>query len=100
MKNHLEEHQHAFIDENNIVINVAIFDESAHGSQLLEDLKVIHNAKEVICCCDYGIANIGWEWTGTNFKAPKPTPIQLTGDDGSIGTFIWDEELQDLKQID
>ena len=66
MIEHLEWHQHAFIDENNDVINVAVFDEWAHNHQLLEDVKISIGASEVICCCQYGIAGIGDKWDETN----------------------------------
>lgn len=99
---HLEWHNHAFIDENNIVINVAVFDESAHNSQLLEDIKTQFNATKIICCCEYGIAHIGTVWTGSEFIPAKPydswiwnpnikdweSPIPMPEDD----IYNWDEE--------
>jgi hypothetical protein len=69
---HLEWHNHAFIDENNIVIDVAVFDEWAHDHQLLEDAKILLGAAEVICCCTFGIASIGDEWTGSEFRPQNP----------------------------
>jgi hypothetical protein len=61
--NHLEFHEHAFIDNNNIVINVAVFNESAHDSQLLNDvLKATPNAVKIICCCVFGKGSIGQSW--------------------------------------
>jgi len=89
---HLEEHQHAFLDENNIVMLVAIFDKSAHGSQLIEDIKLAHNAKKIICCCDNGIASIGQEWTGSYFKSAKPEPL-IFGD--VVMEYYWNEEIKD-----
>ena len=70
---HLEWHEHAFLDENNFVILVAVFDESAHNHQLLEDVKNVHNASKVICCCEHGIAGIGRQWDDeTNAWVPLP----------------------------
>ena len=71
---HLEWHQHAFLDENNVVINILVFDESAHGSQLLEDVRELCKATTVVCCCDHGIAYMGGIWTGTEFRPIQPTP--------------------------
>jgi hypothetical protein len=103
MINHLEEHQHAFIDENSIVINVAIFNESAHDSQLLNDIKNSIGADDVVCCCTFGIAYIGGDWTGQEFRSKPlylswvwdtvtkqwnaPIPMPIDGD-----FYIWNEE--------
>ena len=59
---HLEFHQHAFLDSNNVVILVAVFDTLAHDHQLLEDVKNANNASKIICCCKYGICGIGDTW--------------------------------------
>jgi hypothetical protein len=73
MINHLEWHQHAFLDKNNVVINVSVFDEWAHNHQLLEDIKIANEANKIICCCQYGIAGIGDTWDDSSeswiFKA-------------------------------
>lgn len=66
MIEHLEWHQHAFIDENNIVIDVAVFDEWAHNHQLLEDIRAEKGATKVICCCQFGLAGIGDRWDEEN----------------------------------
>jgi hypothetical protein len=71
---HLEFHEHAFLDSNNVVINIAVFDESAHDSGLLNDvLKVTPNAVKVICCCTFGAAFIGQSWDeSTSSWLPLP----------------------------
>lgn len=102
--NHLEWHQHAFIDENNIVKNVAVFDEWAHDHQLLEDIRIANNAKQTVCCCTFGLANIGDTWTGTEFRPPQPfsswswndskkqwqAPTSMPED----GFYIWKEDIK------
>lgn len=103
---HLEWHNHAYIDENNTVIGVAVFQESAHDTQLLESVKEMYGAKQTVCCCTFGLANVGDIWTGTEFRpsspypswvwnfttkswnAPVPMPVDYT-DDGRY--FEWDE---------
>lgn len=85
MINHLEWHQHAFLDENNIVINVAVFDEWAHNHQLLEDIKIGNNATKIICGCQYGIAGVGDTWD----ESSKSWILQVC-----IPSFIVDEEFQ------
>lgn len=81
---HLEFHQHAFIDNSNTVINIAVFDELAHNSQLLENIKIANNATEVICCCTYGLPGMGWIWTGSEFRPPQPYP-----------SWLWDNSIKE-----
>jgi len=70
---HSEWHEHAFLDANNVVINVLVFDESAHNHQLLEDIKNSIGASKVICCCQYGIVGVGRQWDdATNAWVPLP----------------------------
>jgi hypothetical protein len=80
---HLEWHPHAFIKDNK-VINIAVFDESAHDSQLLNNVKTSMGADAVVCCCTFGTAGIGYEWNGTYFKPPMPVVEGVT--------FIWNED--------
>lgn len=54
MINHLPEHPHAFLNKDNKVILTAVFDESAHNHQLLEDIRIANGAEKVICCCVFG----------------------------------------------
>jgi hypothetical protein len=109
MTNHLEWHNHAFIDENNIVIDVAVFDEWAHNHQLLEAIKFSIGAKEVICCCTFGIANIGDEWTGLQFKPKNLFPSWIWDDSSKKwkapvsmpedGFYIWREETKSWEPV-
>jgi hypothetical protein len=70
---HLEWHNHAFLDENNFVILVAVFAESAHNHQLLEDTKVSIGAFKIVCCCQHGITDVGRQWDdATNAWVPLP----------------------------
>lgn len=102
--NHLEWHQHAFLDSNNIVINIATFEEWAHNHQLLEDIKIANNATQVVCCCQYGLPGIGYEWTGSEFREPKPFPSWTWNNESKKwispvaipddGLWAWDEENQ------
>jgi hypothetical protein len=74
---HLSEHPHAFIDENNTVINVLVFKEKDHDSDLLEVFRKSLNATQVVCCCAFGFAGKNWTWDGTNFKPIQPYPSWL-----------------------
>jgi hypothetical protein len=78
---HLMSHDHAFIDENNKVINVAVFNETDHDSQLLEDIRIAEGATQVICCCIFGAAYVGDTWTGTEFQTISP-----------FNSWVWNKE--------
>lgn len=73
MINHLQEHEHAFLDENNVVILVAVFEESAHNHSLLEDIKIANKANRIICCCEHGRADVGRKWDD-QLNAWEPLP--------------------------
>jgi hypothetical protein len=74
MTQHLENHPHAFLDQNNKVLNVAIFDENGHDSDLIQVIKNDLQATEVICCCSNGIAYVGGYWRNNKFTDPQPYP--------------------------
>jgi len=107
--NHLEFHQHAFLDINNVVILVAVFDDWAHDHQLLEDLRISNNAEKVICCCEYGLANIEDTWTGIKFQPKQPFLSWIWNDTLNAwesptpmpenGIYNWDEETISWKEI-
>jgi hypothetical protein len=98
---HLEWHQHAFLDKENKVFLVAVFEEWAHNHQLLEDVRIANNAEKIICCCEYGLANVGDTWTGIKFQSKQPflswgwndilniweAPTPMPED----GIYYWDE---------
>ena len=102
---HLELHNHAFIDDNNKVINVATFQEKDHNTELLDIIKNNLGAVQVVCCCIFGIANVGDTWTGTEFQTfsynkgwiwdgstktwNPPTPMP---EDGSL--YHWDNDTE------
>jgi hypothetical protein len=83
---HLEWHKHAFIDADNKVIAVPIFDESAHGSQLLEDVKEQLGAVAYICCCDNSETNIGAYWNAGRFTSIKHSPSDVLNTE----TYEWE----------
>jgi hypothetical protein len=102
---HLEWHNHAFIDENNKVIGVAVFQESDHDTELLETIRESFGAKQTVCCCTFGMAAVGYTWTGTEFQSPSynkgwiwdsptktwkpPTPMP---EDGTL--YRWDNDTE------
>jgi hypothetical protein len=99
---HLEFHPHAFVDDNNIVINVSVFDESAHNTEFINEISLIVNATQAICCCTYGMANIGDTWNGVKFIPVKPFASWIWNDKLNVwetpipepkdGLYYWNEE--------
>lgn len=99
---HLNGHPHAFLDENNVVIDIKVFDEWAHDDVFLEEVKELINANQVVCCCTFGRAYRNGIWTGTEFRPPAlykswiwsdtlkqwEPPIPMPQD----GYYAWDEE--------
>jgi hypothetical protein len=73
INSHLEWHQHAFLDANNAVVDLFVFDASSHGSNLLIE---IANGRTVVCCCEHGIPSIGqyWDPNAMSWIAPMVNP--------------------------
>lgn len=107
---HLATHTHAYVDKNNKVVNLLVFQEKDHNSDLINDFLFINNAVQAICCCTFGIANIGDTWTGAEFQTPAPylswvwdsiarnwnPPIAMP-EDGE--DYAWDEDIKNWKQL-
>jgi hypothetical protein len=81
--NHLPNHPHVLVDSNNIVFNVLACADDAHDSELLESLRLVNQAAQIICCCTFGLGNIGDTWMGDYFKPKQPIHPEYT--------FTWDE---------
>ena len=108
--NHLEFHPHAFINENSIVVSVAVFDESAHDTNLIENVRIANGWKQAVCCCTFGLGNVGDTWTGTEFQTVSynkgwiwdshtktwkpPTPMP---EDGPL--YRWDNDTENWIEI-
>jgi hypothetical protein len=71
---HLDEHEHAFVDENGVVIGIAIFDESAHDSEWIDTFATKQGNEKIICCCTYGKPYIGDTWNEENKKWIETAP--------------------------
>jgi len=67
---HLNECEHAFI-KNGVVEHIFVFDESAHGTPLLDQIKEEQGCDTVVCLCNYGEKVARWStWDGTTFTPP------------------------------
>ena len=66
---HIENHPHALIKEN-IVVIVCMFED--HLPDLIESRIAENNADQAICCCDLGMfPSVGWTWDGLKFNQPE-----------------------------
>lgn len=81
---HLEGHPHAFLDINNTVIQVAVFD--GHDHALLEQVKAHYECADYKCCCDFGVAYINGDFYNGKFYPPKPYPEWVR--DEEIGEWV------------
>lgn len=80
---HLKEHEHAFI-KNGHISDILIFDASAHGSDLIEQIKQVKEADEAVCLCDYTSSGnekpaVDWSWDGSIFTRPTPEYLYSIG---------------------
>lgn len=85
---HLDNHPHAFIDSNNLVIGVYLFDE--HNAELLEKMKTHLSAVEVLSCCEFGIASNGSEFYNGKFYGIKPYPEWVRNEE--LGQWVAPED--------
>jgi hypothetical protein len=101
---HLDGHPHAFLNQNNIVIGVFLFDN--HDDNLLEQVKLQCDAVKIISCCEFGTAGNGSEFYNGKFYDPAPYPSWIkneelnkwespipypTIEEGSDESYVWDE---------
>jgi hypothetical protein len=100
---HLENHPHAFLNEEYIVINILDF--QSHDDGLLASVKDYLKAGSYVSCCEYGAAYIGGDFYSNKFYAPKPydswvrnevlgtweAPIAYPEEDGK--QYAWDESV-------
>jgi hypothetical protein len=106
---HLEWHQHAFIDENNKVINIAVFDETAHNTELINNACITNGGIKAICCCTFGETMIGATWTGSKFIPVTPFESWIWNDELNVweapilqpedGTYEWNEDTKSWNLI-
>lgn len=97
----------AFLDNENKVINVSVFDSENPDTSLLEDIKNIYNATDYKSCTVYGEAYINGFFINNRFILPKPYPSWILNDltyeweapipypqieDGSDEFYTWDEQ--------
>ena len=81
---HSQGHKHAFI-KNGRIAEIHIFDESAHDSDLLNDVKTTFNHDDIVCLCwwlDQGNTvepQKYWAWDGKTFTEPTVDDLYNLG---------------------
>jgi hypothetical protein len=60
---HLNEHEHAFLDTNNVVELVAVFSADAHNDAEIQKFAESIGYVKAVCCCSFGKPNIGDIWS-------------------------------------
>jgi hypothetical protein len=77
---HLNEHQHAFINAEGVVTSIAVFHESAHDSEWIDTFATELGHSQIVCCCTYGLPYVGDTWDEKNKRwietAPRTAPTE------------------------
>jgi hypothetical protein len=83
---HLENHEHAFLDSDNIVRTIAVFSEDAHLDENIQAFCLEIGFVKAICCCVYGKPYILDTWDNTKKKWIETAPRTGQEDVSSIET--------------
>jgi hypothetical protein len=79
--NHLPEHEHAFLNAENVVEQIAIFAADAHNDAEIQRFAELTGYVKAICCCSFGKPYIGDTWSEENkgwiLTAPRDVPASI-----------------------
>jgi hypothetical protein len=64
--NHLPEHEHAFLNANYVVEQIAVFASNGHNDAEIQKFAEATGYVKAICCCSFGKPYIGDTWDETN----------------------------------
>ena len=105
----MEVYKFAFLDTENKVINVALFDSENPDIELLDAIAKQSNAVDYKSCTVHGECGIGYSFIDKHFVQEKPYPSWVLNTDtyqweSPIGlpidvTSIWDEETLSWKPM-
>lgn len=59
---HLPEHDHAFLNVDNVVETIAVFAENAHNDAEIQAFAEAIGYVKAVCCCSFGKPYIGDTW--------------------------------------
>jgi hypothetical protein len=63
---HLEQHDHAFLNADNVVETIAVFAENAHNDTEIQAFAESIGYVKAVCCCSFGKPYIGDTWDEAN----------------------------------
>jgi hypothetical protein len=63
---HLEQHEHAFLNVDNVVETIAVFAENAHNDTEIQAFAEAIGYVKAVCCCSFGKPYIGDTWDEAN----------------------------------
>lgn len=63
---HLEHHEHAFLNANNVVEQIAVFAENAHNDAEIQTFAEAIGFVKAVCCCTFGKPYMGDTWDEAN----------------------------------
>jgi len=63
---HLEQHDHAFLNANNVVEQIAVFAADAHNDAEIQAFAEAIGFVKAVCCCTFGKPYIGDTWDEAN----------------------------------
>lgn len=63
---HLEHHEHAFLNADNVVETIAVFAENAHNDAEIQAFAEAIGFVKAVCCCSFGKPYIGDTWDEAN----------------------------------
>ena len=66
--NHLPEHEHAFLNADNVVEQIAVFAFNAHNDAEIQKFAEATGYVKAVCCCSFGKPYIGDTWNETTKK--------------------------------
>jgi hypothetical protein len=71
---HLENHEHAFLNSDNVVALIAVFAENAHNDTEIQSFAESIGFAKAVCCCSFGKPYIGdtWDETSKNWIETDP----------------------------
>jgi len=85
----MEFYSFAFLDSNNNVINIAVFDSPDPDIELLNSMKNQINAVDFKSCSIYGEASMGGLFIGHRFVEKQPYPSWVLNNE----TFVWESPI-------
>lgn len=105
---HLEDHPHAFFNENNIAFECIVFD--SHDETLINQVKEHLGASYFLSHCDYGVINVGSEFYNNVIYPPKPFPSWIRDEINSnwmppipipetASNWFWNEEILNWEEF-